>query len=201
MEKSEKKELRIRMKRVRASIPEAMRMDKAVAAKKHLLATDFIRDAKTIALFASIGQEIDTAPVHRALYEEGKLLVYPRVHGREMVFAPGMKASDFTIGTMGIREPVTEPTDAIDCILVPGLAFSESGYRLGYGGGYYDRYLAAHPDALRIGYGFSEQWNIDVPVSEWDVPLDAFVSDLGLQIIRRSRIICPAKNKRQGGIA
>lgn len=193
MEKSEKKELRIRMKRVRASIPEATRKEKAVAAMKHLLSTDFLCDAKTIALFASIGSEIDTAPVHRALYEEGKLLVYPRVHGREMVFAPGMKESDFAIGTMGIREPVTEPTDEIDCIIIPGLAFSKDGYRLGYGGGYYDRYLTAHPDALRIGYGFSEQWNIDVPVSEWDVPLDAFVSDLGLQIIRHSRIICAAK--------
>lgn len=193
MKESEKKDLRIRMKRLRAAIPEQTRNEKAIAAMKVLLETDFLRDAKTIAIFASIDSEIDTAPVHRALCEEGKLLVYPRVHGREMVFAPGMEESDFITGTMGIREPVTEPTDSIDCMLVPGLAFSKDGYRLGYGGGYYDRYLAAHPDTLRIGYGFSEQWDIDVPVTEWDVPLDAFVSDQGLQIIRRSHIICAAK--------
>ena len=193
MKESKKKELRTRMKRLRAAISEETRNEKAIAAMKHLLQADFVRDAKTIALFASIGSEIDTVPVHRALCAQGKLLVYPRVTGREMVFAPGVEESDFAIGTMGIREPVTDPTDAIDCILIPGLAFSRNGYRLGYGGGYYDRYLAAHPDALRIGYGFSEQWDINVPVMDWDVPLDAFVSDQGLQIIGRSHIICAAK--------
>lgn len=193
MEDVLKKELRTRMKRLRSSIPEKTRKEKAFAAMKHLLETNLFRDAKTIALFSSIGSEIDTAPVHRALYKEGKLLVYPRVVGHEIVFAPGMEECDFVVGTMGIREPVTEPTNEIDCIIIPGLAFSKSGYRLGYGGGYYDRYLEKYPDPLRIGYGFSEQWDIDVPVMEWDLPLDAFVSDRGLQIVECSRIICAAK--------
>lgn len=185
--------LRKQMKEIRNSIPEEMRKEKSESAMKWFLRLDFLRYAKNIALFSSIGSEIDTAPLHRALRDRGKELFYPRVRGKEMIFAQANNESSLVRGAMGIREPLGEPMDSMDLILIPGLAFSNKGYRLGYGGGYYDKYLALHPKALRIAYGFSEQWDVDVPVMDWDVAFDLFVSDQGLQIIDHSRIICPAK--------
>lgn len=79
---------------------------------------------------------------------------------------------------MGIREPVGEALKgAPDYVITPLLAADEKGNRLGYGKGYYDRYLAKYPTAVRIGYAFDFQILHEVPTNERDEKLDVLVTD------------------------
>ncbi len=82
-----------------------------------------------------------------------------------------------TIGKYGIKEvDSTEIYEGTyDIILVPGLVFSADGYRVGYGGGYYDFFLAHHPEALKVGVGFPFQLAEKIPVEKHDVQLDKLI--------------------------
>ena len=85
---------------------------------------------------------------------------------------------DFALSDLGIREPLGERYDGrMDVAIVPMLAADEQGGRLGYGGGYYDRYLSAHTETWRLGYGFDFQIVRQVPTEEHDVRLDGVITD------------------------
>ena len=85
---------------------------------------------------------------------------------------------DFTISAWGIREPVGEPFEGkIDYAIVPFLAVDKQGNRLGYGGGYYDRYFERNPNTLRIAYGFDFQIQKEVPTEETDKKMNCIVTD------------------------
>ena len=70
--------------------------------------------------------------------------------------------------------------DEVGIILVPGLAFTEEGMRLGRGAGFYDRFLPQYPEALRVGLAFHEQISNSVPTEAWDQPLDMVLTDEGV---------------------
>ena len=79
----------------------------------------------------------------------------------------------------GTRRPVGEPA-VPEYLLVPLLAFDRRGYRLGYGGGFYDRTLAALPGAVAVGCGFAAQELDEVPVGPYDIRLAAIATELGV---------------------
>jgi 5-formyltetrahydrofolate cyclo-ligase len=90
---------------------------------------------------------------------------------------------DFPLSSYGIREPVGQAfLGEMDYIVTPLLAVDLSGNRLGYGGGYYDRYFKKHPKALRVGYCFDFQIVNEVYAEPWDEKIDYIVTDK--QIIR-----------------
>jgi len=134
-------------------------------------------------LFSSFGSEVDTAPIIERLDEERRRVVLPRTEGREMLsvtYRPGDAAS---VAPFGAMEPaggaIVEPEE-IDAVIVPGLAFDRAGYRVGYGGGFFDRFLAkARADALRIGICFALQVVDEVPRGATDLPVDVIVTDEG----------------------
>jgi 5-formyltetrahydrofolate cyclo-ligase len=84
---------------------------------------------------------------------------------------------DLAENKFGIKEPDggTPFKGALDLIIVPGLGFAENGYRIGYGGGYYDHFLANQPKALKIGVGFPIQLMPDLPSDDHDVPMDILI--------------------------
>ena len=85
---------------------------------------------------------------------------------------------DFTLNERGIREPVGEETDEeMDFVITPLLAVDKRGNRLGYGGGYYDRYFAENKNAVRIGYCYDFQIVKSVPNTSADIPLQYIVTD------------------------
>ena len=91
---------------------------------------------------------------------------------------------DFTLSAMGVREPLGEALDsAPNYVITPLLAADEKGGRLGYGGGYYDKYLRAHACTIRIGYAFDFQILPTVPTEENDEKLQMLVTDKRLRII------------------
>ncbi len=129
-------------------------------------------------------EELDTWPLLRTVLAQGKRLVCPRVDraARRLVLH-GVDDLDLDLvaGAMGIPEPradrpVVEP-EAIDWLLAPGLAFDGEGYRLGRGGGYYDRLIPLlAPGALAWALCFESQWATALPRALHDVPLDGVAS-------------------------
>jgi 5-formyltetrahydrofolate cyclo-ligase len=146
-------------------------------------------------LYVAFRGEVDTYPIAGRLISDGKVVCLPRtdVSGQTITpaFWDGRQAS-LVRGAYGILEPSAEvevfsPLE-IDMVLVPALAFDRSGYRLGYGGGYYDRFLPrCRPDALTAGVGFDWQVLDSVPHEPHDIPLKALITPSGWRVAE-----CPA---------
>ncbi|MCS7140584.1 MAG: 5-formyltetrahydrofolate cyclo-ligase [Candidatus Nitrosocaldus sp.] len=165
-----KQELRRYMLNLRNSLSRADIIGRSDIIQGRVLMMDEFNSSSIVGLYSPIGSEVDTSALARYLLEHGRVLAYPRIHGREMVFARVVDpVIDLTMGRYGILEPssaceVVEP----DLILVPGLVWDEHGYRIGYGKGYYDRYIRTNPDAVRIGVAYDFQVLSSIPHSEED---------------------------------
>jgi 5-formyltetrahydrofolate cyclo-ligase len=131
-----------------------------------------------IALFASMGDEIDTAPLDDAARARGLVRLYPQVRGDELVFRAlptSVSAHELPRAKFGAPEPTVDfsavPLSSCSLVVVPGLAFDARGGRLGYGRGYYDRALAGIDIERAVGLCFDEQIVDEVPMAEHDVRL------------------------------
>ena len=135
---------------------------------------------RVVFAYLSTADEVGTRDLIDRLLAQGLTIVVPSLVDRSRMVAtrfPGWGA--LRPGALGILSPPSkEPCgDCVDLVLVPGLAFSVSGARLGYGAGYYDRWLAANPAAIRVGLCFEFQVTAAVPVAEHDQFLDYLVTD------------------------
>jgi 5-formyltetrahydrofolate cyclo-ligase len=135
--------------------------------------------------FLGIGEEIDPTPLIRRLLDEGYSLCLPVMEGKgkPLLFRPWQPGDPLAETTWGIREPLPE-AGAVepDIILGPLLAFDAEGYRLGYGGGFYDRTLArlrALKPTVSIGIAFDEQRVDAVPHVDYDERLDWVLTPTG----------------------
>jgi 5-formyltetrahydrofolate cyclo-ligase len=149
------------------------------------------RAAHVVALYAPMGAEVDTAELARRARGRGVLLAYPRVvpHGdRRLAFAI-CPPERLVAGPVGALEPpagapLVAPPE-LGCVVMPGVAFSEDGLRLGRGGGYYDATLAALPGVARIGLAFDLQIVPALPAEAHDARLDALVTEARVLVFRR----------------
>lgn len=158
------------------------------AARSHLIASrvlslDAFQRARTIALYAAMGAEVDPAEIARAAEGLGKRIAYPRIGSaqRALEFALATPP-EFVPGRYRSREPPASapvlPASEIDLIVVPGVAFDPRCRRLGRGRGHYDATLVLlRPDALRVGLAFDVQLVPEVPQEPHDAPLDAVVTE------------------------
>ena len=143
----------------------------------HLLDVPEISKASVIASYYSYGVEPDTHAFNSAVISAGKTLVLPRINGENIEWVQ-WDGRDETLNKNGIfREPTGEiftSLDSIDLVLVPALAIDPDGYRLGQGGGYYDRALPLLR-AWRHGvvYNF-EKMEHDLPREKWDLPVNSW---------------------------
>ena len=119
-----------------------------------------------------------TGEILRRALADGKALALPKVCGREMRFVAVRDLSTLAPGAMGIPEPPDEPAagDERALILMPGLAFDKSGHRVGYGGGYYDRYLARHPLHTLIALCYDFQLVDAIDRAEHDMPVHQVIA-------------------------
>lgn len=138
----------------------------------------------TLAGYLAIGTEIDPMPAMRA--HPGPVCV-PVVQGRgqALAFHLWTPASVLRKGPFGVLVPQDGQAMRPDIILVPGLAFDARGYRLGYGGGFYDRTLAQLGPRLTLGLAYRAQLVGAVPVGPHDVALDAIATPEGVRPIPR----------------
>ncbi len=157
-------------------------LDAAQALAANLIAMPELATARVVCGYRATTEEIDPAAVLAMLQARGVTIAYPRIE------APGMLglhiADDDAVllpGPFGLTEPPPDaprvPFDAIDAVIVPGVAFDEGCWRLGYGGGYYDRLLPLLPHGCaRIGVAYDEQVLAAIPAEAHDVRLHAVVT-------------------------
>jgi len=142
-----------------------------------------------IAGYAAMRGEVDPFPLMAALANNGHALCLPRAHDQTLSFHAWKPGDPLVAGRMGIQEPEAKARERRpDFIIVPILAFDANGYRLGYGGGYYDRYLAAHRpkrSVRAVGIAYAGQQFDDLPHEDFDERLDAVVTEA--QVIRFER--------------
>ena len=128
-------------------------------------------------IYHSFGNEADTRGIISELLSDGKAVYLPRVEGSDMAAVP---YGELKKGAYGIPEPAGQAFEGVaDVTVVPLLAINSRGYRLGYGGGYYDRYLK-DKNTLKVGLGFSFQLTDEFTEDAWDEPLDAFICERGI---------------------
>lgn len=128
-------------------------------------------------VYNSFRSEASTAAIISALIKADKRVYCPKVRGREMLRVP---YGEMQKGAYGIMEPVGEPySGRIDVCVTPLLAVDGQGFRLGYGGGYYDRYFAVS-DVIKVGIGYGFQQTSVNFREENDVPLNFFICERGI---------------------
>jgi 5-formyltetrahydrofolate cyclo-ligase len=178
--REEKAELRRRMRRARQGIPADQRARMAEIVADRLFALPEAASARTLLLFYSFGSEVATAGMAARVRAEGKRLLLPYVEDA-MEAAEVREGDELVRAPYGAREPARRvPVDpaAVEVVVTPGLAFDLRGNRLGYGGGYYDRYLARlRSDTVRIGIGYAVQIVDRVPAGPADQPVDLVVTE------------------------
>jgi 5-formyltetrahydrofolate cyclo-ligase len=149
----------------------------------NLLNAGAVPDGASVSGFWPIGSEVDLLPLLLALAARGHTVALPVVAGRDrpLVFRAWCEGDEMTEGPYGIREPLeSAPEIAPQVLLVPLLAFDRTGFRLGYGGGFYDRSLAglrARGDAMAIGAAWAAQEVSAVPHDRHDQPLDWMLTE------------------------
>ena len=174
-----KRALRRAMAEKRAALPAEMREEAARACLARLLKLSEFKQAKTLFCYASYGSELPTAAIAAA----HPRVAYPKVTAEgEMKFYVG---GSLKAGYRGIPEPQGGQEvfpEAGDLMLLPGLAFSLEGYRLGYGKGFYDRYLAACTQKpVCCGICFEEQIMDKIPYDGYDYKWDLLISPSGIK--------------------
>jgi len=151
----------------------------------HFLGAQCYLLAKRIALYASFDKEVDTRLVFERARREGKELYFPRITlPGEMVFKKVDKYEEMIPNRWGIPEPPVGAPEIslpeLDLIVVPGVAFDRRGFRLGFGGGYYDRILSQlDSHTITVGFAYAFQVVERVPVDKNDQRVKRLVCETG----------------------
>ena len=185
MQVPEKRLLRASLRRMREDLsPDTVREDSARIAER-LLAVDRFREAGCVMLYLPSRNEVDTWPLLEHFWRLGREVLLPRCcDGRPGVMEAYAVTSRLDIGPgcFGLQEPRADlarhvPDPRPDVVLLPALAFDRRGYRLGFGGGYYDRFLPTLAHApLLAGPAYAFQLLPAVPVEPWDCPVHLVVT-------------------------
>lgn len=182
---SEKKALREEAHAVRATIPAAARAEKSAAILDRLRSMPEIQEANDVFCFVSFRNEVNTHPILEYLLQQGKRVYIPYIHekNRNMRASELRSFTELERGFFGVLEHKNEfvrltDIDAIDLVITPGLFFDLEGYRVGYGGGFFDGFFASFTTPVnKIGICFQEQIRDELPRASHDIPVDWIVTD------------------------
>ena len=171
-----KKEMRAIIRSKKRAMTESQIVSASARLGELLRSCELYRNAKTIYGYLPYNQEVRTVPMLEQAILDGKRVAVPKCYGEQMRF---IYISDFerevAPGYANIPEPIADGPVAEDTtalVLMPGLAFDPQGHRIGYGGGFYDRFLSAEPDhpTLALCYGFQMVDHLET--EEFDIPVD-----------------------------
>ncbi|WP_342715747.1 5-formyltetrahydrofolate cyclo-ligase [Bacillus paramycoides] len=145
-------------------------------------------EAKTIGITLSMENEVNTYPIIEKAWKEGKTVVVPKCNKetRTMSFRQISNFDQLETVYMNLREPIPALTeevnaDEIDLQIVPGVAYTERGERIGYGGGYYDRYLV-HYKGKTLSLAYSFQMVEHIPVEPFDKNVEKIITEKGTMV-------------------
>ncbi len=182
-----KTEIRKAYLKKRRSLTHEVKKEQSIKICDCLKQTKAFRNARQILLYASTYDEVDTKLIFKLCTESGKTVFYPKVIGPgEMLFYEVTSIKQLKPGYQKIMEPAGDTPEYVnlpeDILVMPGVVFDRFGNRFGYGGGFYDRFLAAHPDIYKLALAFNEQIYQEgiLPTEEFDEKVDAVISAEGV---------------------
>lgn len=167
-----KTDLRINAKNIRKSLPICEISAKLV---EKIRQNKVYVNAKNVMLFYPTKEEFDL----RSLLTDDKNFYFPRVDGDKLLVCPYCVGEKLKKSKFNILEPCSSPIDVgvLDLVIVPALMVDKQGFRLGYGGGYYDRFLTNIAEHCKTICAISSELLIDeLPKDEFDIPVDIIIS-------------------------
>ncbi|MEX2515369.1 MAG: 5-formyltetrahydrofolate cyclo-ligase [Gammaproteobacteria bacterium] len=178
--KKAKSELRRDVIAKRDALSEGSRAEasRLILARLHNLPV--MQTARSIFVFVSYASEVDTHPLIDQLLEIGREIAVPKIVDKTTMLAVPIKGwEDLQPDRLGILSPIaaTASDGPFDVVITPGVAFTETGQRLGYGRGYYDRWFSQHPSAGKVALTFEAQIVPELPTGEYDLPVDLIVTE------------------------
>jgi len=178
-----KAKLRSRMRTLRRNLPLAACKTRSSAVCNAVIQLPFYEPARTVIGYMAIHKEIDPASVLQIAREQGKSVGLPRVDMKNQMLSihRWTKGDPLEKSPFGVMEPLASAPEIkpseIDFVLVPALAIDPRGYRIGYGKGFYDRFLALLSDAKSVGIAYDFQLIIESPATKGDLPVSVIVTD------------------------
>ncbi|WP_099467639.1 5-formyltetrahydrofolate cyclo-ligase [Konateibacter massiliensis] len=175
----EKKDIRKNVLQKRSELTNEELQQKSDAISHTFLNLPEYQNAPMIYIYMDFKNEVVTKHVIEDAFQRGKKVAIPKIIDDEMHFFYMEEGQELTEGYFGIREPnVTVPVqDSQGVMVVPGVAFEEKGYRVGYGKGYYDRFLAKNPMLKKIAFAFELQMVDEIPYDIHDIPMDIIITE------------------------
>ena len=154
---------------------------------RNILSLDCFVRAESVLLYSPVNQEIDISPVIAFSLSSGKTVAFPHtMNGGEMVFRSVRSTDELRPGRFGIPEPDAHAPSVLSCgntvCIVPALVIDRKGYRIGYGGGYYDRFLSSF-EGTSVGLVYESGLLDSVPREAHDIAVDIIVSEKGAYTI------------------
>ena len=149
--------------------------EKSVVLAEQFLQSELYRSAKSVYGYLPYNQEVRTTAMLRQAQLDGKRVAVPKVYGDEMKFLWLDDLDQVEKGYSNIPEPIADEPVADDptaLVLMPGLAFDKEGHRIGYGGGFYDKFLAAEPGHPTLALCFDFQVLPQLETEAFDIPVD-----------------------------
>lgn len=171
----DKRELRSSIRAQKRAMTEEMIQQKSQILGELFAASEAYRNAKTIYGYLPYNQEVRTVPMLQRALEDGKRVAVPKVYGDEMRFICMTDLTRVEKGYAGIPEPVDDGPVADDptaLVLMPGLAFDPQGHRIGYGGGFYDKFLEKEPNHPTLALCYDFQMLPKLETESHDIPVD-----------------------------
>ena len=176
-----KQALRNQMRMVRGALPESACEARSAEIGKRIAGLVELERAATVLAFASIRNEVRTRPIIEEAWSTGKRVALPRVHGDELRLHLVHAQTPLNVGAFSVPEPAADAAaiepDEIDFALIPALALDPRGYRIGYGGGYYDRLIPRLANACTCAVAYDFQLISEVPELPFDASVDVVVTD------------------------
>lgn len=171
----DKQTLRRQIREQKRAMTEEQIVDASLRLGQMLRQSEAYRQAKIIYGYLPYNQEVRTVPMLMQAIKDGKRVAVPKVYGDEMKFIYIEDMIKVAKGYAGIPEPIDDFPVADDkraLVLMPGLAFDAQGHRIGYGGGFYDRFLAAEPEHPTVALCYDFQMLPSLETEEFDIPVD-----------------------------
>ena len=174
----DKQALRKQIRDQKRAMTEAQIVEKSEKLAVLFAASKAYTDAKTIYGYLPYNQEVRTVAMLQKALEDGKKIAVPKCYGDEMRFIYLDDLSQVEKGYCGIPEPIADEPVADDktaLVLMPGLAFDPQGHRMGYGGGFYDKFLAAEPNHPTLALCYDFQMMEHLETEDHDIPVDTVI--------------------------
>lgn len=171
----DKKELRQHIRQQKRAMSETDIVEKSEKLGQLFVNSQAYRQAKSIYGYLPYNQEVRTVAMLEQALRDGKRVAVPKCYGEEMRFIWMDDLSQVEKGYAGIPEPIDDGPVADDptaLVLMPGLAFDPQGHRIGYGGGFYDRFLAQEPDHPTLALCYDFQMLPALETEKFDIPVD-----------------------------